>query len=122
MPAGRRPTAALVADLDAKGFAVREAATRELSKRIAADFGELSASLDTAKSEEVRQRLTTVLHSAPPAWPRLSADESRIIRAVAVLEAVGTAEARGIVRGFAAGDPAALVTREAKGAFGRIRE
>src|SRR5262249_29262023 len=79
-PAGRRPTAALVADRDAKAFAVREAATRELSKRVAADFGELSAALDAATTEEARQRLTTVLHSAPPAWPRLSADDLRVMR------------------------------------------
>lgn len=122
MPAGRRSTAALVADLDAKAFAVREAATRELAKRVAADFGELAAALDAAETEEARQRLTTVLHSAPPAWPRLSADEFRVGRAVAVLEAVGSAEAKRLLHDLAAGDPAALITQEAKAAMGRLRE
>jgi RNA polymerase sigma factor (sigma-70 family) len=122
MPAGRRPTAALVADLDAKAFAVREAATRELAKRVAADFGELTAALDAAETEEARQRLTTVLHSAPPAWPRLSADELRVVRGMALLEAVGSAEARRLLRDLAAGDPAALVTQEAKAAVGRLKD
>jgi RNA polymerase sigma factor (sigma-70 family) len=122
MPAGRRPTAALVADLDAKAFAVREAATKELARRVAADFGDLSAALDAATTEEVRQRLATVLHAAGPAWPRLSADELRLMRAVALLEAVGSAEAKKLLRELAAGDPAALVTREARAAVGRLRE
>jgi hypothetical protein len=69
-----------------------------------------------AKSEEVRQRLTAILHSAPPAWPRLSADELRVARAVAVLEAVGTPEAKRLLHDLAAGDSAALITREAKAA------
>jgi RNA polymerase sigma factor (sigma-70 family) len=122
MPAGRRSTAALVADLDAKAFAAREAATRELAKRVAADFGELTAALDAAETEEVRQRLTTVLHAAPPAWPRQSAEELRVVRAVAVLEAIGTAEAKRLLPELAAGDPAALITREAKAAVGRLRD
>jgi RNA polymerase sigma factor (sigma-70 family) len=122
MPAGRRPTVALIADLDAKAFAVREAASRVLSKRVAAELGELMAARDAAGSEEVRQRLTTILQSAPPAWPRLAADELRVVRAVALLEAVGSSEARRLLRDLAAGDTGAIVTREARAAVGRLRE
>jgi len=122
MPAGRKTTAALVADLDSATFAVREAATKELARRVSAEFAELTAALDAARTEEVRQRLTTILHSAPPAWPRLSADELRHVRAVAVLEAVGTAEAKRLLRALAAGDPAARATRAAREAVGRLRE
>ena len=58
----------------------------------------------------------------PGSTPKPRSDEVRVLRAVAVLDAIGTAEAKRLVRELAAGDPAALITREAKAALGRLRE
>jgi RNA polymerase sigma factor (sigma-70 family) len=118
-PAGWRPTAALIADLDAATFAVREAASKELVRRSGSEFADLSAALEKSSSEEVRRRLGEVLRSAPSPWPKLDADDLRRVRVVGVLEAIGTPEARRLLRALADGDPYALVTREARGALGR---
>jgi RNA polymerase sigma factor (sigma-70 family) len=120
MPADQRSTATVIADLDAAAFAVREAASKELLRRVAADYYGLSAALEKASSEEVRRRLGEVLRSAPSPWPKLEADDLRRVRAVAVLEAVGTPEARRLLRTLADGDPYAPLTREARGALGRL--
>lgn len=118
-PAGAKTTAALVADLGAPAFDVREAAGRELAGRVEADAAELSAALATTPSAEVRRRLADVLRAAPGPWPTRSAEELRQVRAVAVLEAVGTPEARRLLGALAGGDPSAPLTREAKAALRR---
>jgi len=119
-PTGARPTAALVAELNAPAFAAREAASRELVRRVATDFDELTAARTKATSEEVRQRLSAVLRAAPGPWPRLTADDLRMVRAVGVLEAVGTPEAKRLLRALADGDPYARLTRDVRAALGRL--
>jgi RNA polymerase sigma factor (sigma-70 family) len=118
-PAATRTTAVLIADLDASAFGVREAASRELLGRVAMDFAELSDTLASSPSAEVRQRLSEILRSAPLPLPRLDAEDLRRVRAVGVLEAIGTPEARRLLKALAEGDPAARLTAEARAALVR---
>ena len=48
-------------------------------------------------------------------------DRLRLHRAVEVLEDIGSPEARRVLKRIAGGDPAALLTREAKGALDRLK-
>jgi RNA polymerase sigma factor (sigma-70 family) len=116
---GARTTAAIIADLDDPEYRVREAASRELAGRVEVDFAQLFAELATSPSAEVRKRLIDALQSAQP-WPQLAAEDLRQVRAVGVLETIGTQEARRLLKAFADGDPYALLTREARAATGRL--
>ncbi len=57
---------------------------------------------------------------SPPAPERPSAPWLRAVRAIAVLEHVGTPEARAALVEIAGGEPDALPTREARAALGRL--
>jgi hypothetical protein len=119
-PTETRTTAALIDDLAAADFRAREAASRELVKRGRVDATELSEALAKSPSPEARKRLEQILASAPGPWPKLDAEGLRQVRAVAVLEAIGTPEARRLVKALAEGDPYALLTREARAAAKRL--
>jgi hypothetical protein len=108
----------LLADLDADEFEVRDKATHELERLGAA----ARASLDHERgrpglSPENRRRLDGLLKrlDAPPSGERL-----RELRAVEVLERIGTPEARRVLEALAKGEPDARLTREAKAALGRL--
>ncbi len=115
-----RTTASLIADLSVPDFQIREAASRELVRRVSADSAELSKALAKSPSPETRQRLNEIFRSAPGPWPKLDAEDLRRVRAVGVLEAIGTPEARRILKALADGDPYALLTREARAASRRL--
>jgi WD40 repeat protein len=119
-PAGSRTTADLIADLGSPDFATREAASQKLTARAGVDATELTAALAASTSPEVRQRLNDALRSTPGPWPTLSADDLRRVRAVAVLEAVASPDARQRLRALADGDPDARLTREARAAVVRL--
>ena len=55
-----------------------------------------------------------------PLFPPKDGERLRKIRAVEVLESIGTAEAHAILKHLAAGEPKAALTREAKVALGRL--
>jgi hypothetical protein len=67
----------------------------------------------------VRQRAESLLAKLDEGTP--SAELLRGLRALEVLEAVGTPEARQVVEGLAKGTPAARLTREARGTLERWR-
>jgi WD40 repeat protein len=119
-PAALRTTAALVAELDAPAFGVREAAGRELVGRVDADAAALADAMANSPSAEVRRRLGEILRSAPNPWRPLAAEDLRRVRAVGVLETIGTPEARRLLKALADGDPYAPLTREARAALGRL--
>jgi WD40 repeat protein len=106
----------LVADLDSDQFAVRDAAYKELEKMDDAAHGVLRQALKDAKSLELRRRIETLL-SDP--WVVQSPRKLRQIRAIAVLEQIGNAEARRVLEHLASGVAEARLTREAKAALKR---
>jgi hypothetical protein len=108
----------LIADLDSDAFAVRERAAAELEK-----LGELAAPaleqvLEAKVSLEVRKRVERLLARLDE--QDMSPDRLQAIRAVKVLEYMGTSEARRVLQGLAAGAPGALPTEEAKAALQRL--
>jgi WD40 repeat protein len=107
----------LIADLDNAQFGRREAARQRL-----AQWGELSeAALQEAlrgkPTLETRRRIEELL-----AGPRLVREPEvrRALRAVRVLEQIGTPEARQVLESLAKGAPAARLTREAKVSLERL--
>jgi RNA polymerase sigma factor (sigma-70 family) len=107
----------LLADLDSGQFATREAAVKELAALGGRVEPALRQALKKAPPLEVQKRveaLLAVLKGVPPQ------DTLRALRAVWVLEQVGTPEARRLLKALAGGAPAARQTVEAKAALARL--
>ncbi len=105
----------LLVDLDGNEFAAREEAERELTKLGDRAEPMLRRALESKPSLELRRRLQAIL-----AGPnRLSADLLRTLRALAVLERIGTPEARRILEKLSSG-AASRETREAKAVLQRL--
>jgi RNA polymerase sigma factor (sigma-70 family) len=121
-PVKARATTAIIAELDHPNFQTRDAARRELIGRVEVDSDLLSAALAKATSAEVRKQLSDVLQSHPGPWPRFDAQDLRRIRAIGVLVAIGTPEARRVLKALADGDPYAFLTRTAQAASRRLGE
>jgi hypothetical protein len=113
--------ARLIAELDNDRFAVREEASRELERLGVVAEPALRQALRQAGSAEVRMRLTALLARLGPATPRAgSADELRLVRAVGVLEHIGTERARALLAALARGAPRARLTEDARDALRRL--
>jgi hypothetical protein len=106
-----------IAELDHQQFRVRQTAERELARN--ADQAEpvLRAALRGTLSAEQRQRIEAIL-SAPPT--PLPPEALRTLRAVEVLERIGTVEARQVLSRLTGGAPSGLTSREAKAALDRL--
>ena len=90
----------LLVDLDSDSFAVREAATHDLTRlRYEVDPLLLRRALENKPSLELRRRLEAIL--AEPKKP--STEALRTLRAIAVLERIGTPEARLTLKKLAGG-------------------
>jgi hypothetical protein len=102
----------LLADLTSERFAVREKARRELEALEEQAAPAFRRSLAANPSLEMRRRVERLLDrlQLPVTRPELI----QSLRAVAVLEHVGSPEARHILEGLAKGDPEARLTREAR--------
>jgi RNA polymerase sigma factor (sigma-70 family) len=116
--AGNGRVARLIADLDSEQFLLRQQATRELER-----LGEVAApamrkALQGQLSVEVRRRLEVLLRKATP--KSLSPLVLRQLRAVEVLERIGTPEARRILYRIAVGDAEARLTQEARASLIRL--
>jgi hypothetical protein len=109
--------AKLITDLDAPAFATREEAGKRLRELGLAVEPEVRKALRETTSAEVRQRLEKIAEglTRPPAVNLAE------VRAVEVLERIGTGEAKAYLVVLAGGDPAAALTRDAKAAAGRIQ-
>jgi hypothetical protein len=113
-----RRAAQLLAGLDSDRFEEREKAEQELGR-----WGELvepalRVALAGQPSLEVRSRIKRLLenlHKVP-----LSGDRLRDLRAIEVLEYVGTTEAQHILESLAKGASEARLTQEAKAALQRL--
>ncbi len=112
-----RRMAQLLADLDDQRFVVRQKASRELE-----ELGELAEptlrqALSGKPSLEVRRRLEQLLAKREETvWPP---GQLRTLRAIEVLEHIGSVEAQQVLHALAKGAPARL-TQEAKASLERL--
>jgi WD40 repeat protein len=108
----------LIHDLGSEKVRVRSRASRELEKL--ADLAEPALRRAAAGNPplEVRRRLEQLL--AKMGWPVAGPERLRAVRAVAVLEYVGTGQARQVLEALAGGEPRALLTRAARAALERL--
>lgn len=106
----------LIADLDSDQFAVREAARKALEQLGSEAEPALRQALEAQPSAELRKRAESLL-----AGPRIvrSPEVVRQIRAVQVLEWIGSQEARCHLQVLADGAPASRLTEEAKASLQR---
>jgi WD40 repeat protein len=108
----------LIADLDDDDFDVRARATAALHELGDVTEPALRKAVRESASEEVRRRAEDLLSKvAPPVPP---AEQLRLLRALAVLEEVGTAEARRLLQSLADGESEARLTQEARAALKRL--
>ncbi len=110
--------ARLIADLDSDSFAVREKATRDLEDL--AEFAESELRNAKAKQPSVEarrriERLLLKLEGPVSAGARLQG-----LRALWVLEEIGTPEARQVLESLARGAPESRLTQEAKATLKRL--
>jgi RNA polymerase sigma factor (sigma-70 family) len=108
----------LIADLDADDFVARERATKELQQLAEEAEPALRQLLAGKPSAETRKRAEQLLEQRAEQGP--SADVLRVVRAVTVLEQIGTPEARELLRAYSAGAGGARLTREARAALERL--
>jgi WD40 repeat protein len=106
----------LLADLDGDSFTVREAAVRELTRLHYRVEPMLRRALEGKPSLELRRRVQAIL--AGPKKPL--AEDLRTLRAIAVLERIGTPEAQRILEKLAEG-AACRETQEAQAALQRLK-
>jgi WD40 repeat protein len=117
-PVAAERLAQLLADLSGERFAARQQAARELER-----LGELAGPAlrrlaATAPSLEARRRSTALVEKLE--GPVTDAELRRSLRAVEVLEHVGTREAREVLEGLARGAPGARLTQEAAASLQRL--
>lgn len=117
-PVSAERLARLVADLDAASFATREQASRELEALGDTAAPALRKALEANPSAEVRKRVEALLAQVDDSLP--AGERLRTVRALEVLERIGTAEARTQLRGLAGGAAEASLTREARAALERL--
>jgi hypothetical protein len=112
--------ARLIADLDDDKFEVREKATRDLEDLGSQARPALGKGLAGQPSPEVRRRLEGLLQR--PEHFLLASGELRGLRAVAVLERIGTTEPRELLeRLVREGSDTSLLARDAAAALERLR-
>jgi hypothetical protein len=110
--------AKLIADLDNARFVVRQKAALELEMQAEAAEPALRKALEGKPSLEIHRRLTDLLKPLETRSPPPS--RLRVLRALQVLEDVGTAEARELLETLSKGAADAQVTQEAKAALQRL--
>src|SRR5262249_46145221 len=116
--ATREGIARLIRELDDEEFAVRQTASKGLRRlgTVAEPF--LREALEKKPSAEVRSRVNELLAGIKkPEW---DPDDLRHLRAIAVLERVGTPEALRVLEALAKGSPLSARTQDAKAAVGRL--
>jgi hypothetical protein len=108
-----------LADLDSRNFKRREKAMKDLEA-----FGQLAVSsldrklAEQALSLEARKRMEELALKLTKTI--LSGDEVRTIRAVEVLEGIGTPEAVAVLKDLAGGGEGAALTEQARKALARL--
>jgi hypothetical protein len=108
--------ARLIADLDSDRFKVRSRASEELHRLGAQAEPALRKVLAGQPSPEVRRRVQALLADSRT----LSDEELHVLRAVEVLEHMGSPGARQVLEVLATGVPEARLTREARASLERL--
>jgi WD40 repeat protein len=119
-PDGADPAAlaALIARLDGAGFADRERAAASLRWHGSDALPAVRERVNQPASPELKQRLTTLVDDIQAA--PMPADRVRELRAVELLEQIGTAAARDQLKLLAGGAAGAALTRAAADALTRL--
>jgi WD40 repeat protein len=108
-----------IADLDSEEFEVRKQANEELTKLGEAAIPLIRTALQGDLSPEARKRLEALLAKEPRRLP--TGETLRSLRAIEVLEMIGTPEAKTVLEGLAKGSPGATVTQAAKESLQRMK-
>ncbi|HLW64272.1 MAG TPA: WD40 repeat domain-containing protein [Gemmataceae bacterium] len=108
----------LIASLDHPQFKIRDKATRDLAALGPAVREPLKQALSGNVSAEFRNRAEKVLEQTYRSGPELVS--LRPLRALEILERIGTPEARALVGALAKGRPGSTLTLEAERALRRI--
>jgi RNA polymerase sigma factor (sigma-70 family) len=108
-----------IAELDSDQFDVRKQAEEDLKKLGSLAHPALRRTLANRPSLQVQQRIEKLLEKQVTGQP-LTSEELRGLRAVEVLEQIGTPEARQVLEQLGQGAEGALLTREAKAAWQRL--
>lgn len=118
LPADPRRLRRLLTDLESEQFTVREKAQEELAKLGDLAEAALRKTLNTKPTLEVRRHVQAMLEHlrGPVTRPELL----QSLRAVAVLEDIGTPETRQLLEKLTKGAPEARLTREAKASLRRL--
>jgi hypothetical protein len=111
-------TEQLIAALDSADASIREQAARQLEALQEAAAGPLRQALARKPTLEVRRRITTLVGKLEE--PGRSGEGLRALRAVEVLEQIGTPDAQVVLRALAKGLPEARLTQEAKASLERL--
>jgi RNA polymerase sigma factor (sigma-70 family) len=109
--------AKLLSELDDPQFAVRERATAELAKLAESVMAEIHTFLRSDHSPEARGRAQKLLEDLES---QRTPERLRLLRAVGILETIGSAEATAVLSKIAEGVPEARLTREAKASLERL--
>ncbi|MCI0464809.1 MAG: hypothetical protein L0Z62_48410 [Gemmataceae bacterium] len=118
IPPDERVVEEKLRDLDSRTYNQRVKAEKELASLGEVAIPALEKFLASNPSGEARQRAESVLKRLRGG--ALSGEGLREVRAVEVLEALGTEPARQLLRHLADGAPGARLTREAAAALGRL--
>ncbi len=110
----------LIADLDHESFTLRIKASAALEQLGETAGPALRKANEKQPSLEAERRLKSLLDKLDKGT--LTPDEVRLVRAVEVLEKVGSPEALAILENLAQGAPAARLTVEARQALGRMQD
>jgi hypothetical protein len=110
----------LLADLDARDFARRDAASNELVRIGDPAEVALRAFLDKSPSLEAKRRAEKALQALDERFRRFPSPSVRVSRAVQVLEMIGGPESRELLEALAGGDARARQTQQARGALERL--
>jgi WD40 repeat protein len=117
-PAAGQRIARLIGDLDGESFAVREKARMELEKLGESAEPALRNVLAKKPTLEVRLRAERLLERLQ--GNILSEESLQALRAIELLERIGTPEARQVLEGLAKGEAGAQLTEEAQASLERL--
>jgi hypothetical protein len=109
--------ARLIDDLDSDRFAVRREAAEALARGGDSAVTALRRALQGTPTAEVRRQAVRLLEVLAE---RVTPDQVRTLRALEVLEYLGTMEARQVLQVLALGLPEAPITQDARAVLGRL--